>query len=88
VRVLSQLLEPGAPIPPDIWNKAWQEAGSYIDDQVASNRVHWRSRLRGSGNPVVAEHAEICARLSPVQAEIIRDMRQKTLTASWGDKGE
>lgn len=83
VRALSQPLESGTPIPPDVWNKAWQEAGSYIGDQVASNRVHWRSRLRGSGNPQVAEQAQICSRLNPLQVEIIREMRQNALTAPW-----
>jgi hypothetical protein len=88
VRVLSQPLESGAPIPRDVWNKAWQEAGTYIDDQVASNRVHWRSRLRGSGNPQVAKQAQICSRLNPVQTEIIGEMRQNALTAPWPDSGQ
>ena len=64
----------------NIWNRAWQEAGAYIQDQVASNRTHWRSRLRGSGNPAVAKYAELCARLNPLQVEIVQEMRRNLLT--------
>jgi hypothetical protein len=88
VRVLSQPLEPGAPSPPSIWNKAWQEAVAYITDQVASNRVHWRSRLRGSGNPAMAQQAQICHRRGPLQAQIVQDMRRGVLTAPWPESDQ
>jgi hypothetical protein len=53
MRVLSQ--PPGEMITPGPWKKAMQEAKIYINELVASNRVHWRSRLRGAANPLVAE---------------------------------
>jgi hypothetical protein len=83
VRALSQH---GEQITPDVWRKASEEAKGYIDDQVASNRVAWRSRLRGSGNPQVAEQAEVCAALGSLQAEIVQEMRQNVLTAPWDDR--
>jgi hypothetical protein len=82
VRAISQPgLQPDAPMPPDVWAKAWEEAKVYIDDQVASNRAYWRSRLRGSGNPQIREQSELCAALNPIQVELVREMRHKTLTA-------
>lgn len=82
VRAVSQ---PGDRITPDVWRRAWNEARTYTDDQVTSNRVAWRSRLSGSGNPEVARMAETCGQLSPLQAEIVQEMRQNALTAPWGD---
>ena len=83
-RVLSQ--PPGEMITPGPWKKALQEAKIYIDDQVASNRVHWRSRLHGPDNPLVAEQAQICHRLGPLQADLVQEMREKMLTAPWSDQ--
>jgi hypothetical protein len=74
----------GEQITPDVWHQAWQQAKHYIDDQVAGNRVDWRSRLRGSGNPQVAKWIEICLRLNPLQAQIVQEMRQNALTAAGG----
>jgi hypothetical protein len=83
VRIVSQ---PGDMITPDVWKKAWQEAKTYIHDQVTSNRVHWRSRLRGSDDPLIAERFQICHSLGPLQAELVQEMRQKVLTAPWSDQ--
>jgi hypothetical protein len=84
VRAVSQQ---GEQITPDVWRRAWEEAGTYTDDQVASNRGAWRSRIRGSSNPqVFAEQVEICDRLNPLQAQIVQEMRQDALTAPWGDR--
>jgi hypothetical protein len=83
VRAASQQ---GEQITPDVWGRAWEEAKVYMDDQVASNRVAWRSRLRGSGNSQVAEQAEICSQLAPLQTQIVQEMRQNALTAPWGDR--
>ena len=81
VRALSHR---GEQITPEVWHQAWREAKDYIDDQVAGNRVAWRSRLGGSGNPQVAKWAQICLRLNPLQTQIIQEMRQNALTAPWG----
>jgi hypothetical protein len=84
-RALSQRVEM---ITPGIWQKAWQEAKIYIDDQVASNRVHWRARMRGPYTPLVAEQTQICRSLGPVQADLVQEMREKTLTAPWSTNDE
>jgi hypothetical protein len=69
-------------ITPEGWHRAWDEAATYIDDQVASNRVTWRVVLRDPGsNPRVQEQASQCGRLNPLQAQLVQEMRQNALTA-------
>jgi hypothetical protein len=64
----------------------WQAAGDYVEDQVESNRVHWRSRLRGpGGNPVTLQQAKRCHELNPTQAEVVGNMRRGALSQPQGD---
>jgi hypothetical protein len=79
VRALSQQA-----ITPEALSTAWGEAKTYIDDRVASDRVAWRSLMRRSNNPRVAEQADTCARLNPLQAQLMQEMRQQLLTAPSG----
>jgi hypothetical protein len=59
----------------------WEDAVAYVDEQVASQRAHWRARLRLDGaGPWLDRQRASCDTLAPAQEWIVGELRKKVLT--------
>jgi hypothetical protein len=57
----------------------FQTAEAYVRDQVESNRVQWRARLRG-GSPEPHRRLQRCIELNGLQARLVHQFRKDSLT--------